>query len=198
MWALVSPSLVTHFAIGCGIDSSRPQVWPLMCCSGTSMSTETSPNAAESFILNGLKCGICAKLCTDAMESPCCGHLFCAHCIETLRDCPLCRAKCQFRPSYSLRRLIKTMDAYCQYCDAKFIVATVRDHERYCSKRTQPCGFCLGSMQYTSAALLPHLVAEHPERLVDQNDCMIARAETPSSARAPRVSCWGDPCECEL
>ncbi len=148
----------------------------------TSAESDIAPNSGDiSFMRDDLNCGICFELCENAVETPCCGHLFCEGCVKNVRKCPMCRTDCKFRPSMVLRRLISNMPTHCPYCHDVFTVGSLATHESSCSQRPHSCSLCVNSQeQFTTADLLQHFVVAHADYLVRHNDAIATQRANPS------------------
>lgn len=143
--------------------------------SNSETSVEVSAVGDISFMRDDLNCGICYELCINAVESPCCGHLFCERCVKNVMKCPMCREHCKFRSSTVLRRLISNMKQACQFCQHVCTVAELRDHETTCVQRVHFCSMCSGDaakIEYLTADLLAHMVADHSTLLIHHNDSL--------------------------
>ena len=84
--------------------------------------------------LDNFNCIICLSLCEDAMESSCCGCLFCAKCtIGIYKECPSCRKQpLETFIVRSVRRAIGQVDTECPECKAKVKMSNMKCHKETC------------------------------------------------------------------
>lgn len=163
----------------------------------TSDNTTNYKNEVDdiSFMRENLNCGICFDLCAGAVESPCCGHLFCETCVKGIRNCPMCRAVCKFRPSTILRRMISNMKVQCPYCCEAQVVAYMQSHKATCAQRCHTCSICqeMGHLQgnmptsstqeFLTADFIQHMATEHADYLIQHNDQRANAAPMPGGPR---------------
>ncbi len=86
-----------------------------------------------------LHCYECSQICIKAVETTCCGYLFCSKCVESCDEFSVCRrcgaADCTYRPCVTLRRWMGSMQVACLHCSEKFSVASMLDHEGKCPRQ---------------------------------------------------------------
>lgn len=82
-----------------------------------------------------LKCPICLEISDDAVETVCCGNIFCSNCIKLESKCPLCRdSNFRFTPNISLRRIIDNIQVECKNdnCSFKTTFKNMKEHYKEC------------------------------------------------------------------
>ena len=136
--------------------------------------SQSKMDGKEHFERSAMNCSICLDLCTDVVETSCCGNLFCAKCTTTLRKCPICRARCGFNTSHFLRRLIGDFIDECQYCHADVRVVEKDTHQICCAQRHRRCNFCPCSkdQMFAPSALVAHMAAAHVSSLLRHNETL--------------------------
>ncbi len=98
-----------------------------------------SPNV--SFMKDDFNCNICLEICVDAVETSCCGHIFCPDCVGRLWRCPMCRVVATpgdighrrvFQPALFIRRLIADLASTCPHCGGSFKLGQLDVHVAHC------------------------------------------------------------------
>ena len=147
---------------------------------------QSKMDGKEYFARSTMNCSICLDLCTDVVETSCCGNLFCAECTTTVRKCPICRANCSFNKSYFLRRLIGEMVDECPCCHEEVRVTDKVTHRISCVQRRRRCNLCPCSKDqlFTPSELLVHMTTVHVQALLSHNE-ELAKSAIPPARPAP-------------
>lgn len=119
-------------------------------------------------------CPICLKLSEEAMESECCGFLFCNKCIDRLEksECPMCR-KLNFKlhPSMIMRKLIKNLPVKCSFgCGYTDTNDNIKKHYFICKFRDFTCNVHNCSKIFKRDEFLIHLMNNHSEVLINVSE----------------------------
>lgn len=117
-------------------------------------------------------CPICLKIAEEAMESQCCGFIFCQKCIYKLikYECPCCRElRFKYHPALSMRKLIKTLPVKCEcgYIDSN---DNIKKHYMYCNLRTFTCDILKCQVVLKREDFLEHVVKEHSEVILNVSE----------------------------
>lgn len=116
-------------------------------------------------------CPICLKLAEDAIETECCGSIFCQKCIDRIEkdSCPCCRyVGLRIHPSLAIRKLIKNFPAKCSYnCGFIGTIENIKKHYFDCSLRDFTCNIHKCGCIYKKSDYLQHLINYHSEVLIN-------------------------------
>ena len=118
-----------------------------------------------------MKCPICLTIAEDAHESSCCGHLFCAFCIKSIKreKCPLCRdPDVQFRPNKFINKIMKEMKVDCKFgCKAIVNLSDLKMHRFYCEAYSNfKCTLQNCIFEGKKDDALKHFSEKHPDELI--------------------------------
>ena len=85
-------------------------------------------------------CIICLEICVAAVESTCCGNLFCEVCVRGMRRCPICR-DFPFKTTTNkyIRKMIGRMKLACPKCKLLVQRDSILDHDQLCEMRKVQC-----------------------------------------------------------
>ena len=126
-------------------------------------------------------CCICLDVAEEAVETDCCGQLFCDKCLAPLREkpCPQCRAKPLIvRPNKFARRAIANFTVPCPNGCSEIISQTaMTSHMESCEKkiyscRGPKCEFTGNRKQY-----FDHLTSEHVRHLAKNGHQIFAEID---------------------
>lgn len=122
--------------------------------------TDDDAELAQQFL-----CPICLEVCTDAVETPCCNNLFCAHCLLSekhhITNCPICKRVLQAAhvvANVPVRRFISDLPCKCRF-DGCSVSMRRRDRLRHEAQ----CDFLPVRCRYSSECppLLQGQLAQH-------------------------------------
>lgn len=121
-----------------------------------------------------LKCPICFNIVDEPNETSCCGHLFCAKCVKSLKkqNCPICRSnKVNFRENSFVRNLLSSLLAKCPYgCELKIPLANVKYHRYTCSVSAFKCTILINGQKCkfegTKNESLRHFAEVHSDQMI--------------------------------
>ncbi len=120
-------------------------------------------------------CPICLKLAEDAVESECCGFIFCSNCIRKIEkvECPCCRnSNFKYRPALGMRKLIRNMPIKCIYdCGHVDSMENMNKHYFSCKLRDFTCNIHNCSSIFKRDMFLDHLIKDHSEVLINISEC---------------------------
>ncbi|KAL0249000.1 hypothetical protein GEMRC1_004234 [Eukaryota sp. GEM-RC1] len=147
--------LLNHFGISNVSDSPTK--------SYSSLPSDLSDHFVElapSLSLNGFICPICLSVLVNAVESSCCGNLFCCQCCKS-SSCPQCRSS-SFKVSSNLpvRRIISNLPVECKYCAHTTTRSEFKTHFIRCPRRGKKCKLCSSLIE--EPYLVDHLAKLHP------------------------------------
>eukprot|EP00826_Nyctotherus_ovalis_P014400 TRINITY_DN14011_c0_g1_i3.p1 TRINITY_DN14011_c0_g1~~TRINITY_DN14011_c0_g1_i3.p1 ORF type:complete len:382 (+),score=74.46 TRINITY_DN14011_c0_g1_i3:120-1265(+) len=119
-----------------------------------------------------LLCSICSNLLRDPFECTKCGVMFCKLCIdELLRYKKECPNKCKIAQDAIIRpasrivwKLIRKHEIRCIFCDEKFRIEFIDEHQRHCQtfKCTNPlCRKLIGKKRCKVAGVMGYMCSEH-------------------------------------
>ena len=98
----------------------------------------------EEAIPKDLFCSICLSPLEDPRVHPACENMFCAHCVASLKDCPLCRrsfvGELPAAQRY-VRQLLDNLEVLCPACSQ---VATRESLEKHLAGCPVPCSLGCG------------------------------------------------------
>ena len=108
-------------------------------------------------------CPICMKVAKDAVESECCGNIFCLNCTKKLFSCPICRKEnLKLHQSLLMRKIIKSIPVKCIY-DCGFIhTADLMDqHYINCQNRLYVCNIQNCNKNFKKEEFIKHISQAH-------------------------------------
>ncbi|KAL0249398.1 hypothetical protein GEMRC1_004630 [Eukaryota sp. GEM-RC1] len=155
----VSP-LLTHFGISDLSDASTKGSYSSLPSDLSDHFVELAPPLS----LDGFTCPICLSILVNAVESSCCGNLFCSQCCKS-SSCPQCRSR-SFKVSSNLpvRRMISNLPVECKYCAHTTTRSEFKTHFIRCPRRGKKCKLCSSLIE--EPYLVDHLAKLHPGDLV--------------------------------
>ena len=107
-------------------------------------------------------CVICFDVCLKAVESICCGVLFCKKCANGIKQCPSCRKDgLEIFPSRAIRRLIGRTKVPCQFCGMSVQRDSVADHLDVCKRSPLKCAARGCEFSGVMHEILEHVVDAH-------------------------------------
>ena len=116
-------------------------------------------------------CPICLKLSVDAVESECCGSIFCNNCILKIEknECPICRNhNFKYHNALGIRKLIKNLPVTCTFnCGHKDSNENMKKHYHTCQYRDYKCSVTGCNIVCKRDEFLKHLVNEHTSVLIN-------------------------------
>jgi len=116
-------------------------------------------------------CPICLKLAENAMESECCGFIFCQKCIVRIekRECPCCReSKFKYHPALGMRKLIKNLPVKCSYnCGFVDSYEKIKNHYFNCKFRDFTCCIHNCFKILKREEFLEHIIKSHSEVVIN-------------------------------
>lgn len=116
-------------------------------------------------------CPICLKLATDAVESECCGSIFCDSCIIRIekKECPICRNyNFKYHNALGIRKLIKNLPVMCTFnCGHKDSNENMKKHYHSCQLRDYKCSVNGCNLVCKRDEFLNHLITEHTTVLIN-------------------------------
>jgi len=116
-------------------------------------------------------CPICLKLAEEAVESECCGFVFCQLCIRKIekKECPCCRnSSFKYHPALGMRKLIRNLPVKCNYeCGYIDSVENMSKHYFTCRLRDFTCNIHYCSTILKREGYLEHLIKEHSEVMIN-------------------------------
>ena len=116
-------------------------------------------------------CPICYKIAEDAVESNCCGNIFCTPCSSKVQAnvCPLCRSPgFHWHPAVAIRKLIMKLPTNCRYgCKSIGPLEEIKKHELVCSERIVKCTVFNCGQSFKLEEFKLHLLSCHIEVLVN-------------------------------
>ena len=114
--------------------------------------------------VDDLNCTIRLSLCVDAVESNCCGGLYCDACINTIDTCPVCRNdRFETHPARSIRKAIDRIEESCIHCDAPVQKGNIGDHLKVCPALAFCCAAQECSFRGTKEGFWKHLASVHED-----------------------------------
>lgn len=131
----------------------------------TSLSSKQKPNY-EGFIRSieeHCYCPICIKIAKNAVESECCGNIFCASCTKKLVSCPICRKEnMKTHQSLLLRKIIKSIPIKCIYdCGYVNTVDSMETHYLNCLNRLFICKINNCNKNFKREEFVKHICKDH-------------------------------------
>ena len=112
-------------------------------------------------------CSICLEVCNEAVESTCCGSLFCLNCTSGIKGCPTCRAEpFSTMPNRFARKCIGRMKIACDKCGLFLQRDSLTDHMRVCEMRELQCAARECVFTGVKRDLLEHVVVSHEEDIL--------------------------------
>ncbi len=152
-------------------------------------------NSGTASLEDYYTCHVCLQVADDAVETECCHHVFCEHCIAawyvTHKECPLCR-KHMFTWTVStfLRQVIADKPMVCPFgCGKGFPRSELKSHTDLCESREFIC--TLGDCKFKSkrADFLAHIFSQHDGVVLDRFDRSKYKPQEPvAEAAAPAVN----------
>lgn len=122
-------------------------------------------------IEESVTCPICYKLAENAVESRCCGFIFCQKCINLLdkNECPCCREpKAEFVSSLSMRKLIKNFPVNCKYnCGFEDSYENIDKHYYMCKYRDYYCDVNKCLFVGKKDDFMQHILLDHNKMMVN-------------------------------
>lgn len=116
-------------------------------------------------------CPICLKLAVDAVESDCCGAIFCESCIIKIekKECPLCRNyNFKYHNALGIRKLIRNLPVMCAHnCGHKDSNENMKKHYHSCPLRDYKCNVNGCNIVSKKEEFLNHLIVEHSSVLIN-------------------------------
>ena len=122
-----------------------------------------------------LKCPICLTIADEPYETSCCGHIFCAKCIQaitTKTSCPICRSNnFFFRENTFVKILLNTSNVVCSYgCGLYMPLSQVKLHRYLCEAALFKCSMGLNgqpcNFEGPKNEALTHFAVVHCDQMV--------------------------------
>ena len=131
------------------------------------MSTTSSSNSSSNVEDANFECSICLEICTEAVESICCGALHCQWCTVGIEACPACR-EVPFNTVASkfTRKLIGRLKVSCDRCGASVQRDSTSEHMQVCEMRELKCAARGCIFTGVKHELLEHVVLSHEEDIL--------------------------------
>ena len=122
---------------------------------------------------NDYTCPICVETAKEAVESSCCGQVYCLACanmIKSQNGCPLCKhGTFQFQTSKLARRLINSLPTVCPNpnCGFNTTFSELSSHLAKCPAAVLKCN--IGSCTFSSIRndFLHHVFQAHETQIID-------------------------------
>ena len=132
--------------------------------------TEKNKPNFEKIIEDSAFCPICFKIAEDAMESECCGQIFCNRCINKVESnvCPMCRrVNLKVHISLSMRKLIKNLPVKCIHgCGFTDNTENIKKHYFVCKNRDFTCKINKCGSVLKKSEFLCHVIDCHEEIVI--------------------------------
>ena len=114
-------------------------------------------------------CPICIKIAKNAVESECCGNIFCAGCTKKLLSCPICRKEnMRTHQSLLMRKIIKSIPIKCIYeCGYINTVDFMDQHYLQCQNRLFICKINNCNKNYKKDDFIKHISKDHENFLIN-------------------------------
>ena len=132
--------------------------------------SETSKLNFEKILEESASCPICLKIADDAMESECCGQIFCNKCINKVESniCPICRrVNLKVHISLTMRKLIKNLSVKCIHgCGALETIENIKKHYVVCKNRDFTCKINKCGMIFKKSEFLCHVIDSHEDVII--------------------------------
>ncbi|XP_047126381.1 E3 ubiquitin-protein ligase NRDP1 [Hydra vulgaris] len=116
-----------------------------------------------------LTCPICLDIADDAVETECCGHIFCEKCAKNVNSCPLCnRVPLSFRITLFGRRLIGNLPKKCdnEGCGKDVARSEFNRHKLLCEFLIKKCYIPTCSFESIKKNLMNHLLTSHSDSVI--------------------------------
>eukprot|EP00929_Paragymnodinium_shiwhaense_P001309 TRINITY_DN101536_c0_g1_i1.p1 TRINITY_DN101536_c0_g1~~TRINITY_DN101536_c0_g1_i1.p1 ORF type:complete len:1217 (+),score=234.24 TRINITY_DN101536_c0_g1_i1:87-3737(+) len=152
------------------------------------------------------QCPICLDICEDAIETPCCYHLFCETCLlndaHRIDKCPICKSRLlrsQLRPNYPVRRLVAEMPCECRFqgCRKSLRRLNRRAHEETCEHQPVRCRWSTECKDLVRWQLAEHEAEECPHRRILCAEGCGEWVHFAGIQEHLTTSCKNRPCKCE-
>jgi len=138
--------------------------------------------------LEEFDCSICLSTCNNAVESVCCGNLYCQECTGTIYQCPTCRREpFQAVPNRVLRKAIGKLEVACSKCQQMVQRGNVTDHELICPMSVYSCSRDGCSFEGVEDEFWQHLHTAHKRHVLNMytnNDRKLNEATTSTKSCA--------------
>lgn len=115
-----------------------------------------------------LICPICLNISENAVESNCCGNIFCHKCIIQQNKCPLCRhTDFKYSPNITIRKIINDILIECKNdkCNFKTTIKNMKEHYKECKYNIYKCNIC--NFEDSRKKLLDHIILSHKEEILN-------------------------------
>jgi hypothetical protein len=116
-----------------------------------------------------LICSICLNFSEKAVESSCCGNVFCYNCIILQNKCPLCRyTNITFNPNMTIRRIINDIPIICKNkeCNFKTTIGNINNHYKECKYNLYKCSIC--NFEDNKNIFFEHILSSHRKEILNK------------------------------
>ncbi len=113
-------------------------------------------------------CPICIKIAKNAVESECCGNIFCLGCSKKLFNCPICRKEnMKTHQSLLVRKIIKSIPIKCVYDCGYINTADLMDHHYLsCENRLFVCKIQNCNKNFKKDDFIKHISKDHENFMI--------------------------------
>ena len=120
-----------------------------------------------------LTCPVCIDIATEAVESNCCGVVFCLRCARDVlaESCPNCRAApFKWKETLIARRMINSLPRACPNCEEKTTYGELKGHMFKCSKAVRKCAIKNCTFFGMNDEFLAHVDQNHHKEFLERFD----------------------------
>ena len=113
-------------------------------------------------------CPICIKIAENAVESECCGNIFCLLCTKKLNNCPICRKEnLKTHQSLMMRKIIKSIPIKCIYdCGYINTIDLMDQHYLLCQNRLFNCKIQNCNKYFKKDDFIKHISKDHENFII--------------------------------
>ncbi len=132
-----------------------------------------------------LTCPICIDIATEAVESNCCGVIYCLKCARDIlsESCPNCRGSpFKWRETLIARRMINSLPRLCPHCEEKTTFGELKNHNLKCPKAVRKCSIKNCDFSGMNDEFLAHVSSNHHKEFLERFDQDIQSNPKPNTA----------------